>query len=142
MNPYEALGVSKGASDEEIKKAYRKCALEHHPDRNPDNKKAEEKFTEATEAYQVLSNPEQRQIYDQYGHEGLSSRGGFSGFQSGAGFGDIFEDIFEDGLHEYLTYFLGQTYSLSQNIRDAYLARQERFETLPIRSAGQSQQQT
>ena len=52
------------------------------------------------------------------------------------------EDIFEDGLHEYLTYFLGQTYSLSQNIRDAYLARQERFETLPIRSAGQSQQQT
>ncbi len=56
-------------------------------------------------------------------------------------FGRI-EDIFEDGLHEYLTYFLGQTYSLSQNIRDAYLARQERFETLPIRSAGQSQQQT
>jgi len=93
---YEVLGVSRSAEAEEIKKAYRKCALEHHPDRNPGNKKAEEKFKEATEAYQVLSNSQQRQVYDQYGHEGLASNGGFSGFSQGAGFGDIFEGIFED----------------------------------------------
>ncbi len=92
---YEVLGVSRSATAEDIKKAYRKSALEHHPDRNPNNKKAEEKFKEATEAYQVLSNAEQRQIYDQYGHEGLNSTGG-AGFSSAAGFGDIFEDIFED----------------------------------------------
>lgn len=80
---------------EDIKKAYRKSALAHHPDRNPGDKKAEEKFKEATEAYQVLSDPEKRQIYDQYGHAGLDSALGGSGFSS-AGFGDIFENIFED----------------------------------------------
>ena len=91
---YEILGVTKNADAEEIKKAYRKSALEHHPDRNPDNKKAEEKFREATEAYQVLSDPQKRQVYNQYGHEGLASSG--AGFSGSAGFGDIFEDIFED----------------------------------------------
>ncbi len=93
---YEVLGIPRLATVEDIKKAYRRCALEHHPDRNPGNKRAEDKFKEATEAYQVLSNPQQKQLYDQVGHEGLASSGGFSGFQSTAGFGDIFEDIFED----------------------------------------------
>lgn len=91
---YEILGVPKNAEAEDIKKAYRQCALEHHPDRNPGNKKAEEKFKEATEAYQVLSDPQKRQTYDRYGHEGLAAGG--AGFSSAAGFGDIFEDIFED----------------------------------------------
>ena len=90
---YQVLNVDKSANSEEIKKAYRKCALAHHPDRNPGDKKAEESFREASEAYQILSDPQKRQVYDQYGHEGLnaSGGGGFSG-----GFGDIFEDIFED----------------------------------------------
>ena len=94
---YEILGVSRSASLDDVKKAYRKCALMHHPDRNPDDKKAEEKFKEATEAYQVLADPQKRQTYDQFGHEGLAA-GGFEagGFASAAGFGDIFEDIFED----------------------------------------------
>ncbi len=91
---YEVLGLSRSADTDEIKKAYRKAALAHHPDRNPGDKKAEEKFKEVTEAYQVLSDPQKRQVYDQYGHEGLSSQG-MSGF-AGAGFEDIFEGIFED----------------------------------------------
>lgn len=90
---YEILSVTRNADGDEIKKAYRKCALQYHPDRNPGDKKAEEKFKECTEAYQVLSDPQKRKLYDQYGHEGLNAQG-FSGFQGG--FGDIFEDIFED----------------------------------------------
>ncbi len=92
---YELLGVSRSADAEEIKKAYRKAALAHHPDRNPGDKKAEEKFKEATEAYQVLTNPQKRQLYDQYGHEGLNAQGGMGGF-SASGFEDVFEGIFED----------------------------------------------
>jgi molecular chaperone DnaJ len=91
---YEILSITRNADGEEIKKAYRKCALQHHPDRNPGDKKAEDKFKEATEAYSVLSDAEKRRLYDQFGHEGLSGQN-FGGF-SGAGFGDIFEDIFED----------------------------------------------
>ena len=90
---YEVLGVSRSVSPDEIKKAYRKCALAHHPDRNPGDKKAEEKFKEATEAYQVLADTQKRKVYDTYGHAGIDSGGG--GF-SGAGFADIFEGIFED----------------------------------------------
>lgn len=96
---YEILGVSKGATSEEIKKAYRKVALKYHPDRNPDNKEAEEKFKEAAEAYQVLSNPEKKQRYDQFGHEGMRGAGGFSGGQNMnmedifSNFGDIFGDF-------------------------------------------------
>lgn len=94
---YTVLGVAKNAAADEIKKAFRKSALAHHPDRNPGDKKSEEKFREATEAYEVLSDPEKRRVYDQYGHEGLNA-GGFSpgaGF-SASGFSDIFEGIFED----------------------------------------------
>ncbi len=87
---YEVLGVSKSASPEEIKKAYRKKAIQYHPDKNQGNKEAEEKFKEAAEAYEVLSNAEKKQRYDQFGHAGVNggADGGFSG-----GFSDI-EDIF------------------------------------------------
>lgn len=87
---YEVLEVERTATIEEIKKAYRKKALQYHPDKNPDNKEAEEKFKEAAEAYEVLSNPDKRQRYDQFGHAGVGGAG--SGF-SGTGFSDI-EDIF------------------------------------------------
>ncbi|PIE33273.1 molecular chaperone DnaJ [candidate division KSB3 bacterium] len=93
---YEILEVHRDATSDELKKAYRKLALKYHPDRSPDDKEAEEKFKEAAEAYEVLSNPEKRNLYDQYGHEGLKSTG-FSGFR---GFEDIFSsfgDIFGFG---------------------------------------------
>ena len=94
---YKILKVDRNASNEEIKKAYRKKALKYHPDRNPGDKKAEEKFKEAAEAYEVLSDPEKRDIYTRYGHEGLRGTGfqGFSGFDDiFSSFGDIFEDVF------------------------------------------------
>ncbi len=88
---YEILDVSKTATPEEIKKAYRKKAIQYHPDKNPGDKEAEEKFKEAAEAYEVLSNPEKKQRYDQFGHAGIGGAAG-GGF-SGGGFSDI-EDIF------------------------------------------------
>jgi molecular chaperone DnaJ len=88
---YEVLGVSKSASEAELKKAYRKKAIQFHPDKNPDDKKAEESFKEAAEAYEILSNPEKRQRYDQYGHAGV---GGAAGGGFGGGGGMNMEDIF------------------------------------------------
>ena len=93
---YEVLGVEKTASAEEIKKAYRKKAIQYHPDKNPGDKEAEEKFKEAAEAYEVLSDPQKRQRYDQFGHAGMQGAGGFSG--GGMSMEDIFShfgDIFE-----------------------------------------------
>lgn len=89
---YEVLGIDKTATEREIKRAYRKKAKEYHPDLNPDNKDAEEKFQEATEAYEVLSNEEKRARYDQFGHAGVDSSGFGQGF---GGFEDIFGDIFD-----------------------------------------------
>lgn len=98
---YEVLGVAKNASAEEIKKAYRKLAIKYHPDKNPGNKEAEEKFKEAAEAYDVLSNDEKRQRYDQFGHnmgpQGFPGGGGGGFYQSTMSMEDIFEhfgDIF------------------------------------------------
>ncbi len=95
---YEILSVSRAASADDIKKSYRKLALQYHPDRNPGDKMAEEKFKEAAEAYAVLSDNEKRAQYDQFGHS-LGGRGfqGFEGFEDAfRGFGDVFGDIFED----------------------------------------------
>lgn len=88
---YEVLSVSKSASPEEIKKAYRKLALKYHPDKNPNDKAAEEKFKEAAEAYDVLSSPEKKQRYDQFGHAGMGGAGGFSG--AGMSMEDIFSQF-------------------------------------------------
>lgn len=90
---YEILGVAKNASEAELKKAYRRLAMKHHPDRNAGNTRAEVQFKEAKEAYEVLSEPQKRAAYDQFGHAGVHSGGG-GGFHGG--FGDIFEDIFGD----------------------------------------------
>jgi molecular chaperone DnaJ len=93
---YEVLGVERQASQEEIKKAYRKLALKFHPDRNPGNKEAEEKFKEASAAYQILGDPERRAQYDRFGHAAFEQQGGFGGFDFSAGFEDLFSDIFGD----------------------------------------------
>lgn len=94
---YEILGVERDVSAAELKKAYRRVAMKHHPDRNPDDKSAEEKFKEANEAYEVLSDAQKRAAYDQYGHAGVDQQAGMGG--AGAGFGnfsDIFGDVFGD----------------------------------------------
>src|SRR5438874_3326001 len=93
---YEVLGVSRDATDEEIKKAFRKLAHQHHPDKNPGNRKAEERFRELAEAYQVLSDAERRSMYNRFGHAAFEQGGGVGGFEFGAGFEDILGDLFGD----------------------------------------------
>ncbi|WP_133138955.1 molecular chaperone DnaJ [Legionella genomosp. 1] len=93
---YEILGVSRGANEGEIKKAYRKLAMKYHPDRNPNDNVAEDKFKEVQRAYAVLSDPQKRAAYDQFGHAGVDGAAGGFGGQGGFGFGDVFEDIFEN----------------------------------------------
>jgi len=98
---YDTLGVQKNASNQEIKSSYRKLAIKFHPDRNPDSKEAEDNFKQAAEAYSVLSDPDKRELYDRYGHQGLSGTGfsGFSGFEDiFSSFGDIFSDFFGGGF--------------------------------------------
>src|SRR4249919_939747 len=97
---YTVLGVNRDASDEDIKKAYRKLAMKHHPDRNPDDKTSEEKFKEAKTAYEILSDAKKRAAYDQFGHAGVDASAGFgaAGARGGpegfGGFADAFGDIF------------------------------------------------
>lgn len=99
---YEVLGVSRNASEDEIKKAYRKLAIKYHPDKNPDDKSAEDKFKEAAEAYEVLSNPDKKRKYDQFGHAGMGGGSGFSGGGMNmedifSNFGDVFGGAFGFG---------------------------------------------
>ena len=91
---YEVLGVNRDVPEDEIKKSFRKLAMKFHPDRNPDNPKAEEQFKEAKEAYEVLTDASRRQAYDQYGHAGVDPSQGMAGGAGMGGFGDAFSDIF------------------------------------------------
>ncbi|TBR09938.1 MAG: molecular chaperone DnaJ, partial [Rugosibacter sp.] len=118
---YEILGVNRDASNEDIKKAYRKLAMKHHPDRNPDNPKSEGLFKEAKEAYEILSDEQKRAAYDQYGHAGVDpqARGGGSGF--GDSFSDIFGDIFGGGGGSRSNVYRGADlrYNLEISLEDA-----------------------
>ena len=116
---YEILEVQKNASADEIKKAYRKKAIQYHPDKNPGDNSAEEKFKEAAEAYEVLSNDEKRRRYDQFGHQGLSGSGGFSGEGMTfddifSRFGDVFGDAFGGGFG---SFFGGGGFSRQRQVR-------------------------
>lgn len=93
---YEVLGVDKNVSEKELKKAYRRIAMKCHPDRNPGDKASEEKFKEASEAYEILSDPQKRNAYDQFGHEGVNAQMGGAGASDFGGFSDIFGDVFGD----------------------------------------------
>ena len=93
---YDVLGVGREAGDDDLKKAYRRLAMKHHPDRNPDDPKAEQQFKEAKEAYEVLSDGDKRAAYNQFGHAGVEGNVGMGGGAGAAGFGDIFGYIFGD----------------------------------------------
>ncbi|MEO5573455.1 MAG: molecular chaperone DnaJ [Gammaproteobacteria bacterium] len=93
---YDTLGVARNASEEEIRKAYRRLAMKYHPDRNPNNKEGEELFKEGKEAYEILSDARKRAAYDQFGHAGVDSSAAGAGFAQGGNFSDIFGDVFSD----------------------------------------------
>src|SRR4029453_4991636 len=93
---YKVLDIARTATEVEIKKSYPRLAMKYHPDRNPNDHEAEEKFKECKEAYEVLTDSGKRAIYDQYGHEGLAARGGGGGFSAADAFSDIFGDVFGD----------------------------------------------
>ena len=96
---YEILGVQRNASDDDIKKSYRKLAMKYHPDRNKDDKESERKFKEVSAAYEILKDTEKRSAYDQYGHDAFRQGGGAQGFGDfGGGFSDIFEEFFGGGF--------------------------------------------
>jgi len=121
---YEVLGVNRDAADEDIKKAYRKLAMKHHPDRNPDNPKAEEHFKEAKEAYEILSDAQKRAAYDQYGHAGVDQSAGMGAGGAGGfadAFGDIFGDIFGGGGRQRSNVYRGADlrYNMEISLEDA-----------------------
>ena len=138
---YEILGVAKGASADDLKKAYRKLAMQHHPDRNPGDKKAEEKFKEISHAYDVLSDDQKRAAYDRYGHDAFnqggmgaaSGGGGAGGFDFSSSFSDIFEDLFgmgggggqRRGGGNTATQGSDLRYNLSISLEDAFKGKQE-----------------
>jgi molecular chaperone DnaJ len=111
---YEVLGIDKNATGAEIKKAYRKMAMKYHPDKNKDDKQAEDKFKEASEAYEVLSDPEKKKMYDQYGHEGVESMFSKGGFNwNDFTHASEFSDIFGDGFSSIFDIFFGNGFSRS-----------------------------
>lgn len=130
---YEILGISKNATKDEIKKSYRKLAMKYHPDRNPDNKEAEEKFKEASEAYEVLSNEQKRAKYDRFGHSGMQSGSDFhsnSNYEDiFSNFSDIFSDLFGGGHQRQQRARTGLTpqrghdlsYKIKISLKDAYI---------------------
>src|SRR5579871_2348375 len=99
---YEVLGLSKGASAEDLKKAYRKMAMQYHPDRNPGDSTADEKFREVNEAYDVLKDEQKRAAYDRFGHAAFEQGGGPGGAAGGFGFGAGFADIFDEMFGEFM----------------------------------------
>jgi len=134
---YDVLGVQKNSSPEQIKAAYRKLAVKHHPDKNPGNNSSEEKFKEASEAYHVLSDKERKQNYDNFGHaafeNGAGGRGGFGNFDFSNHFSDIFEDFFSDfggagrGKRSRKSNFRGSDlrYDLSITLEEAYNGKKQ-----------------
>jgi molecular chaperone DnaJ len=139
---YEVLGVNRDASDEEIKKAFKKLAMKFHPDRNPDNPKAEDSFKEAKEAYEVLSDEQKRAAYDQYGHAGvdpsMGGGAGFGGFGGGGfsdAFGDIFGDIFGGGRNQRSNVYRGADlrYNLEISLEEAARGTETKIR-IPVQS--------